>query len=562
MKTTITFLAAILVSLSCLMAQTPIPGGNVNGTWTQDGSPYLIQGDITVLAGQTLTIEPGVEIDFQAYYRLDVYGSVMAVGTQTDSIIFSGSGPMGHNGIKIGTEESASDSILFVYCRIQDGNPSGPGDENCGGGIGILNFDKIRIEHCLFKDNKAVLGTYPAGGAIAVSGFSGIVRNCSFIDNTSHFGGAVMFAYDSDGLITHNYFEGNHAINEGGALLLWSDCSPLVSQNEFYGNTAVEYGGALSVYDTCAPLIEHNIFEDNEAGLWGGGVALWGFCNASIRWNEFSHNTAQNHGGGICVYSNSHPVIERNLFRQNNASYDGGGVEIYENSNPTLINNTFHDNTAGNHGGGVDVYDHSCPLLINNIIWNNSATYSDEVYVWDSLCQASFFNNDIRYGRDSLGSFYAQGTYKENIDADPDFVGGIPYNYHLNFTSPCIDAGHDTIIDPDGTVSDIGLYYVTQTGIGSWAIASAENLINIFVYPNPVGEQLNIRCKVQGTGYGDGRLSILDVRGVVLEMKNIEGLKPGENNLQYDVSHLPGGIYILRLQAGDEVIVSKVIKRR
>ena len=46
-------------------ADTIVPGGYVSGTWTAAGSPYLVQGDITVHADSTLNIEPGVEVNFQ-----------------------------------------------------------------------------------------------------------------------------------------------------------------------------------------------------------------------------------------------------------------------------------------------------------------------------------------------------------------------------------------------------------------------------------------------------------------------------------------------------------------
>ena len=63
-----TYLLVLILSLALMVpvlaaplsAATTIPGGNVSGIWDAAGSPYLIEGDITVPAGQTLTIEPGV----------------------------------------------------------------------------------------------------------------------------------------------------------------------------------------------------------------------------------------------------------------------------------------------------------------------------------------------------------------------------------------------------------------------------------------------------------------------------------------------------------------------
>lgn len=46
-------------------AGTTIVGGNIiNQTWTPAGSPYLIQGDITVPAGVFLTIQAGTQVQF------------------------------------------------------------------------------------------------------------------------------------------------------------------------------------------------------------------------------------------------------------------------------------------------------------------------------------------------------------------------------------------------------------------------------------------------------------------------------------------------------------------
>ena len=86
MKRSIFFSFVILLTTS--YSQTFIPAGDVYGTWAILNSPYYIQGDITIPNDSTLTIEPGVLVEFQGHYALNVQGRLLAIGTDANKIDF------------------------------------------------------------------------------------------------------------------------------------------------------------------------------------------------------------------------------------------------------------------------------------------------------------------------------------------------------------------------------------------------------------------------------------------------------------------------------------------
>ena len=47
-------------------AQTPVSGDITTTTWLNSGSPYRVTGTVTIPPGNTLTIEPGVDVLFDA----------------------------------------------------------------------------------------------------------------------------------------------------------------------------------------------------------------------------------------------------------------------------------------------------------------------------------------------------------------------------------------------------------------------------------------------------------------------------------------------------------------
>jgi YD repeat-containing protein len=74
------------------LASTHIAGTTYNAstTWTVAGSPYVLDGNVVVASGATLTVEPGVIVKFNGEYRtLYVDGALRAIGSASSRIVFT-----------------------------------------------------------------------------------------------------------------------------------------------------------------------------------------------------------------------------------------------------------------------------------------------------------------------------------------------------------------------------------------------------------------------------------------------------------------------------------------
>jgi hypothetical protein len=203
-----------------------------------------------------------------------------------------------------------------------------------------------------------------------------------------------------------------------------------------------EGGGILIQY--WAPRIKFNIIRDNEAydkvGLVsaGGGAIRCGDGNPLIENNIILHNRAR-YGGGI-VFNYSGGVIRNNLIDGNygGEDYAGGGIWIlanrFDNKIKVIENNTIIHNTSVLPGGGVYIWGATGNYVRNNIIWGNLAPSNPQLRIQSSQAQIIYNNID--------GGFAGEG----NINLDPDFI--LP-GFYLNDTSPCIDAGKDSLVFND-----------------------------------------------------------------------------------------------------------------
>src|SRR5579863_3311039 len=67
---------------------TTLNGGNVKGVMLTD-STYTVNGDVTVLKGDTLTVQPGATINVPANHAFFIQGVFQSLGTSAKPIVFT-----------------------------------------------------------------------------------------------------------------------------------------------------------------------------------------------------------------------------------------------------------------------------------------------------------------------------------------------------------------------------------------------------------------------------------------------------------------------------------------
>ena len=173
--------------------------------------------------------------------------------------------------------------------------------------------------------------------------------------------------------------------------------------------------------------------------------------------------------------NSSEALISNNIITGNGRS----GLYI-EDCNPEIINNSIIFNKIY----GVDCLN-SSPVIKNCNIWGNFAA---------GIVYSNVYSNDdskpvISYCNIQMNSM---GNEEECISADPLFTHPL---YNICSESPCINAGDPDITDPDGSRSDVGIYfseyaeceygnvyYVSTTGNNESGDGSSENPFKTIQY--------------------------------------------------------------------------------
>lgn len=276
----------------------PPPGDASQIVWRASDGKHQVTEDLTIGAGVTLTIEPGVTVEIAADASLIVEGELIARGTMALPITFTspGADPSQRWGSVVFADASRDAEFEDLHRYVR-------------GSI---------VEWCVFENAKKALHLDAAAPYVHQSTF----RHCKTAPTFSAFGGPAIYM-------------------ENGS-------TPRIRECTFSDNEAspTSYGGAIFVRGS-DPIMQDNRFLRNQS-IYGGAVST-DLMAAPIVGSRFEENTAGTEGGGISLVSSVATLIG-NTFVRNHAGGDGGGVHVcvtcFPHATPILLNNTIMDNTS------------------------------------------------------------------------------------------------------------------------------------------------------------------------------------------------------------------------
>jgi parallel beta-helix repeat protein len=334
----------------------------------------------------------------------------------------------------------------------------------CGGGILCCNMSEPTITKNIFVNNRA-----GEGGGIYIYGdpvnpndpvdpaihINPVIIDNTFFNNTALIahgfappnttypatehgdGGAIVCFQGVDATITGNLIQNNHAYYYGGGVHCRQWSNTLIAENEISDNNS-SLGAGIHITYFSAPHIADNIINANIAGgLGGGGIYVYYNSNPLIERNTITQNVSSN-GAGIAVFWTSNPIIRNNLIYKN---VSGAGIRVKGGSIPIITNNTIVANTASSLGGGVDCQTDSTPIITNNIITSNGGS---GIYAL-SMPPITKYNDVWGNAAGNYNSIITDQTgINGNISVDPRFIKPDANDYHIDYNSPCKNAGDPT----------------------------------------------------------------------------------------------------------------------
>ena len=300
-------------------------------TLTVAGGPYHVTSDVTVPAGTTLTIEPGVNVYFSPGTRLTIGGILSAIGTEYQRIRLTSlpgealvsdirpelpNGPAKWGGIQF--VNSNSDQNILSYVDIEYAQSS-------GGSVGLTGSEAI-------VDNMSFFGTRLR--MVRTTSSSIIIRNSVFPD--------MFLSNESPRLMTPSLDNVSEQVKGSGGIP--SGGHYIIEGNVFGTNKG--HNDVIDIDSNQRPnpilVIRNNVFmgAGDEAIDGGGDILIEGNLFMNFIKDLANNGTGDSNVISTGDTSNTVLMVARNTFVNNDhvVNFKNGAYGFLENN--TIIDIT------------------------------------------------------------------------------------------------------------------------------------------------------------------------------------------------------------------------------
>ncbi|UYV13959.1 MAG: right-handed parallel beta-helix repeat-containing protein [Phycisphaera sp.] len=506
-------------------------------TWTAAGSPYRVVNLIIVGDDATLTIEPGVTVEFGDGLGMDIgssafgAGTLIARGTEAEPVVFKALAtdpipgqwrgihftPLAVDGqVDLDTGAYLGGSILEHVDVSMGGGPLGIGAsvyldlsvavlkdltarQSGSRGVRAELEGELRLhaENLEARDN-AGLGMSVGGGRWhEISGFRGIANSTEALN---------IFDAD-DVLVVDSVMEGR----TGSRGLAFSRCNRVVIES-----SRIEQcdRNGLAITDcTDVDLVGCSVLENGWAGATISRVENLTITDSDFRRN--SSDTFLASSSGMFLGECNNVVIERVVLEDNmfeGPSAFGGVITLHDSERIRLIDVRFEGNTSVMDCGGLLV--DNCPdtIVSDSVFVGNTAAERGGAVLLRSpgvVFEATTFEDNM--AADGGAVFIDVGSTGTTFAGDPDarrfnvFTDNVATRGQDVFNGQPFDTGGSSNIDASnvcwGTLDQFEVQQRIWDGFDDPFLG--------FIVANPLADCDACRADIDG----DGELTIFDFLG-------------------------------------------------
>ena len=407
MRTILLVVICLLMSQLSVKALTNVSGTiGANTTWTLAGSPYVVTSTVTVNAGVTLTIQPGVVVKYgsttYSSNMLIVNGTLLAQGTTAQPIVFTdnedsaygGSGfpNQGYEWKSIQIKATSGNTSVFSHCEIRYGGYDKFSALDCQGSspfISNCHFFKCKDALAITQGSTAVVNNnvFEQDNSMPIRISYDVTPNFAnntFIDNqinglgitgTTNIGNYTLSPTNVAGIENIPYvIEDTIVIAQGSSLTIEPGVIFKYSDNFV---PTVQVNGTLIAQGTAAQPIVVTTIRDDEYGGDTNNDPISPFANGTLIVNSSSSNTSifshclfrytgySNYIGmaGAIQCVGSSPTISDCHFLLCKS-----GLGVLDGATPTVTNNLFEQHTLAPINISYDIV----PNFASNTFTNNA----------------------------------------------------------------------------------------------------------------------------------------------------------------------------------------------